>query len=593
MAAEKNNSGADERTEIMAGPPPSLPPARPGGGILGFIEWAGNKLPDPAMLFVWALLITWILSAVLANVTFSELDPRFGTKDVEAAAPIEIKTKHGEKVHLRREHLALLAIAPQPAFPANIPWQAVALSHQKEPKKTIEVKNQLSGAALATFLVRLVKTFTDFPPLGVVLVALLGVGVAEHTGFINALLKGLLSFTPRVLLTPMVITVGIISHSAGDTGYVLVIPLAGVIFYAAGRHPLVGIAAGFAAVSGGFSANFLPSGLDPLLQGFTESAAQIIDPGRKVNPLCNYIFTGLSSFIIIGLGWFITDYILEPRLGKSTAVDGDLQDMPRMDPLTRRERIGLVAGLAAVGIGLVLLVVVCWSEESPLRSKRGDLFGGGAPLMEAIVPLIFLLFLVPGIVYGYVAGTVTSHRDIVKGMSKSMSTMGYYLVLAFCAAQFTYAFRESNLGALLAVKGANFLGNLQMPPQVTIVGIILISTTVNLLIGSASAKWALLGPIFVPMLMQLGLSPELTQAAYRIGDSSTNIITPLMPYFPLVVAFAQRYVKTTGIGTMIALMLPYSLAFLTTWTVFLLVYWGLGLPLGLGAELTYAPYYYP
>ncbi len=507
--------------------------SKPSGGILGWIEWAGNKLPDPAMLFVWALLLTWVLSALLASVDFEDKDPRT--------------------------------------------------------EKPIEVKNQLTGAALTTFLTKMVKTFTDFPPLGVVLVALLGVGVAEHTGFIGALIKGLLGFTPGYLLTPMLITVGLISHSAGDTGYVLVVPLGGVIFYAAGRHPLAGIAAAFAAVSGGFSANFFPSGLDPLLQGFTQSAAQILDPQRAVNPLCNYYFTALSSLLIIGIGWLITDYVIEPRLRRATTVDGDPADMPRMEPNTPRETRGLYAGLATLGAGLVLLVAVTVPDDSPLRNSKGELSAHNAPLMEAIVPLIFLLFLFPGIVYGYVAGTVKNHRDIVKGMSKSMGTMGYYLVLAFFAAQFTYAFRESNLGALVALKGAAFLQSMNFPAAGTIVGIIILSTLVNLLIGSASAKWALLGPIFVPMLMQLGLSPELTQAAYRIGDSSTNIITPLMPYFPLVVAFSQRYVKSTGIGTLIALMILYSLCFLVLWSGFLLVYWQvLGWPLGLDA-----PYVYP
>jgi aminobenzoyl-glutamate transport protein len=269
-------------------------------------------------------------------------------------------------------------------------------------------------------------------------------------------------------------------------------------------------------------------------------------------------------------------------------VDGDPADVPEMGALSLDERRGLIAGLLAAAVGLALLALAALPQDSPLRSRSGSLTAHGAPLMEAIVPLIFLLFLFPGIVYGYVAGTVKSHRDVIKGMSKSMSTMGYYLVLAFFAAQFTFAFRESNLGALLAIKGANVLKALDMPAEATIVGIIGITTLVNLLIGSASAKWALLGPIFVPMLMQLGLSPELTQAAYRVGDSSTNIITPLMPYFPLVVVFAQRYVKGTGIGTMIALMIPYSLAFLSLWTVWLLIYWqAFGLPLGLEASYVY------
>ena len=394
----------------------------------------------------------------------------------------------------------------------------------------------------------------------------------------------------------MVLLVSILSHTAGDVGYVLVIPLAGVIFLAAGRHPLVGIVAAFAGVSGGFSANFLPSALDPLLQGFTQSAAQIIDPGRQVNPLCNWGFMSASSLLLILLGWYLTDRYIEPRL-RGLPLDGDFGEPPGSGPvspkpamlqgLTPSERRGLMAGLGAMLAALFLLGTAAWPTGSPLRAKDGGLTTAGAPLMEAIVPLIFLIFLIPSVVYGYAAGTVKSHRDIVQGMSKSMSTLGYYLVLAFFAAQFTYAFRESNVGTLLAVKGASLLQWLQLPGPVTIVGIILITVLVDLLVGSASAKWAIMAPIFVPMLMQLGLSPELTQAAYRIGDSTTNIITPLMPYFPLIVVFCQRYVKSTGIGTLVALMLPYSLTFLVTWTALLIVYWMLNIPLGLQASYTY------
>jgi aminobenzoyl-glutamate transport protein len=244
--------------------------------------------------------------------------------------------------------------------------------------------------------------------------------------------------------------------------------------------------------------------------------------------------------------------------------------------------------LLALFAGVVALAAACWPATSPMRAPNGALTDAAAPLMQAIVPLIFLFFMIPGVVYGYVAGTVKSHRDIVQGMSKAMSTMGYYIVLAFFVSLFIYAFGQSNLGALFALKGAAALQSLGMPAQITILGIIILTTMVNLFIGSASAKWALLAPIFVPMLMQLGLSPELTQAAYRVGDSSTNIITPLMPYFPLVVVYCQRYVKSTGIGTLVSMMLPFSMAFLIGWTVFLLIYWALGIPLGLQA-----PYGYP
>jgi aminobenzoyl-glutamate transport protein len=367
---------------------------------------------------------------------------------------------------------------------------------------------------------------------------------------------------------------------------VLVIPLGGVIFHAAGRHPLAGIACAFAGVSGGFAANFIPSGIDVLLQGFTQQAAQLLDSTRAVNPLCNWAFTSASTALVVLLGWFVTDRVIEPRL-RGVAVDGEQPEV-RLTGLERPERRGLALGLGTMALGIVLVALAAAPADSPLRSpSTAKLTDFDAPLMQSIVPLIFLLFLVPAAVYGYVAGTVTSHRDLIAGMTKAMGTMGYYLAMIFFAAQFTAAFGRSNLGALLAVKGADVLRSLGLASAVTIVGIILLASAVNLLIGSASGKWAVLAPIFVPLLMQVGLSPELTQAAYRVGDSVTNIITPLMPYFPLVVAFSQRWVKGTGIGTVTSMMLPYSVTFLVTWTLFLLVYWALGIPLGLAAPYTY------
>jgi len=499
---------------------------------LDWVERVGNKLPDPAVLFLLGLILTWIASWLLAGAQLTEIDPR---------------------------------------------------THEP-----LVIHNQLTGSALAAFLAGMIHTFVTFHPLGVVLVALLGVGVAEHTGFINAGLKGVLGFTPKSLLTPMLILVACMSHTAADAGYVLVIPLGGVIFYAAGRHPLAGIAAAFAGVSGGFSANFIPSGIDPLLQGLTQEAAQILDPALQVNPLCNWWFTSASTALVVLLGWFLTDRIIEPRLKDTPIALEEGDEIPTLDALSDKERRGLWAGLVTIAVCIVVLILVTLPESSPLRSPEGRITAFSAPLMQSIVPLIFLFFVFPGTVYGYVAGTVKSHRDIIEGMSRAMKTMGYYIVMAFFAALFIQAFSDSNMGALVALKGAAFLQALGWPAGVTIVGIILLTATINLLVGSASAKWALLSPIFVPMLMQLGLSPELTQAAYRVGDSTTNIITPLMPYFPLIVVFCQRYYKRTGIGTLVSLMLPYSIVFLVVWTVFLLAYWGLGMPLGLQA-----PYVYP
>ena len=500
--------------------------------MLVAVERIGNKLPDPTMLFIALLFIVWFLSWAFSLMTFDVIDPRSG-----------------------------------------------------EP---LVVVNQLTGTALTAFFSALVTNFTHFHPVGVVLVAMLGIGVAEHTGFINAGLRAMMAVTARWLLTPMLITVGIVSHTAVDAGYVLVIPIGGVLFYAAGRHPLAGIAAAFAGVSGGFSANFVPSVLDPMLQGISQAGAQIIDTSVVLNPLNNFFFTASSSILIISLGWYLTDKVVEPRLQK-TQLDGELDDMPTMDPLQTHERKGLRRAMLAMGLGILILIVTAAPGGSAWRDASGDLTSGSAPLMASIVTLIFLLFLIPGVVYGVVSGSVTSSKDMIEGMSKAMHSMAYYLVIMFFIAQFIYAFGQSNLGVLLALQGAAFLKAMAMPAQLTIIGIIILTGVVNLFVGSASAKWALLAPIFIPMLMQLGISPDLAQAAYRVGDSSTNIITPLMPYFPLVVVFCQRYVKTTGIGTVTAMMLPFSMTFLVVWTIYLLIYWMIGFPLGLQATYEYLP----
>ncbi len=507
-------------------------PANGNGGLLATVERIGNKLPDPAVLFIALLFIVWVLSWLLSYVTFDVIDPRSG--------------------------------------------------------QALTIQNLLTGSSITEFLSVMVTNFSHFHPVGVVLVAMLGIGVAEHTGFINAAIRSLLNITPAKLLTPMVILVGIVSHAAVDAGYVLVIPLGGVIFYAAGRHPLAGIAAAFAGVSGGFSANFVPSSLDPLLQGLTQAGAHILDPSVVVNPLNNYFFTTASSIIIIGLGWWITDKVVEPRI-QSTEIDGDAEDLPEMHDLSDNERKGLRWALIAMVLGIVVLVLTALPEGSAWRAADGGLTSSTAPMMRAIVSLIFLLFLVPGVVFGIVSGSMKSSKDMIEGMTHSMHGMAYYLVIMFFIAQFVYAFGQSNLGVLLALKGAEFLKALNAGASVTIIGIVILTAFVNIFVGSASGKWGLLAPIFVPMLMSLGISPDLTQAAYRVGDSSTNIITPLMPYFPLVVVYCQRYVKNTGIGTLTAMMLPYSMWFLVTWTIFLLLYYAVGFPLGFAASYTYPP----
>ncbi|MEX0958560.1 MAG: AbgT family transporter [Burkholderiales bacterium] len=506
----------------------------PRGWIYRALDWVeriGNKLPDPAMLFLLLMLAVWAASWWMSGWSFREIDPRTGDP--------------------------------------------------------IAIRNMLEGASLTAFMAEMVRTFVNFPPVGIVLVAMLGLGVAEHTGFIGASLRAMLSVTPARLLTPVLMVVGVVSHIAVDAGYVLVIPLGAVIFYAAGRHPLAGIAAAFTGVSGGFSASFfLPSSLDPLLSGLTQSAAHLIDPSVVVNPLNNYFFTTVSSALVIGVGWYVTDKVIEPRL-RGVPVDGDTSQIPGMDALKAEEKRGLLWAVLAMLLSVVLLIASAWPADSPWRAPGGELAVTQAPLMQSIVSLIFVMFVIPGVVYGYVSGSVRTHRDVVAGMSKSMSGMGYYLVMAFFAAQFLYAFGQSNLGALMAIKGAAWLQAMGLPMAITVVGIVLLSSFVNLMVGSASAKWALIGAIMVPMLMELGVSPDLTQAAYRVGDSSTNIVTPLLPYFPLIVVFCQRYVKSTGIGTLLALMLPYAITLLVSWTLLLIAFWALGIPLGLDSSYRY------
>ena len=497
---------------------------------LDTVERLGNKLPDPAVLFIALLFIVWVLSWLLSYVTFDVTMP--------------------------------------------------------ESEERIKIINQLSGAVFVEYMTEMVSIFVTFGPVGTVLVAMLGIGVAESSGFINAAIRAIMSVTPEKFITPMVIGVGIVSHSAVDAGYVLVIPLGGLIFYAAGRHPLAGIAAAFAGVSGGFSANFVPSALDPLLQGLTMPAAQILDPEMQINPLNNYFFTTASSVLIVGLGWYLTDKVVEPKLARDV-VDGDLSDLPQMDPLTPSESRGLKLGAWSMLIGLIIVIATVIPENSVWRDTEGRAISFFAPIMRSIVPLLFVLFIIPGLIYGKIAGTIKSSHDLIAGMTKAMSGMGHYLVIMFFIAQFVHAFDESNIGVVLALKGAEILQELALPAMVTVTGIIALTGFLNLFIGSASGKWALIAPVFVPMLMQLGISPDLTQAAYRIGDSSTNIITPLMPYFPLVVVFAQRYVTKTGIGTVTAMMLPYSVTFLIAWTIFLMLYWAAGLPLGFLASYEY------
>jgi len=459
----------------------------------------------------------------------------------------------------------------------------------------IRVVSLWNVEGLHRILMSLVKNFTGFTPLGTVLVALLGVGIAERAGLISAVMRKLVMGAPKKVVTFTIVLAGIVSNTAAELGYVVLIPLAAIIFHSLGRHPLAGLAAAFAGVSGGYSANLLLGTVDPLLSGITEQAAQLIAPDYQVGAEANWYFMLCSTFLISILGMLITEYIVEPKLGTydvneaSPEVLEDIKQEMDHHAITPLENKGLkAAGIAALLFALVLAASVV-PENGILRHPETGLVSG-SPFLKSVVAFIFIFFTLTGIVYGRVVGTVKKGTDIVSSMNHAMSTMGAYIVLVFFAAQFVAYFKWTNLGAILAVVGAQSLQAIGLTGPELFFLFIIVCGIINLSLGSASAQWAVTAPIFVPMLMLVGYSPEVIQAAYRIGDSTTNIITPMMSYFGLILAVAERYKHNLGIGTLIATMLPYSIVFLIGWSVFFFVYvFVLGLPVGPGAPIYFTP----
>ncbi|MCW5555525.1 MAG: AbgT family transporter [Verrucomicrobiae bacterium] len=493
---------------------------------LNVIERAGNALPHPATLFAGLAVLVVVLSWV------------FNTMGVSVTHPAS-----GEQVG---------------------------------------TVNLLSVAGLQRIVQEVARNFLAFPPLGISLTALLGLGIAEHSGLMGAGLRLVVLATPRRLITPMVVFAGVMSNAGSEVGYVLLTPLAAALFHALGRHPLVGLAAAFAGVSGGYSANLLVGSIDVLLAGLTQAAAQLVNPEAQVTAVVNWYFMAVSTVMVTGIGTWVTERIVAPRLGdyRGSAPREELKT------LTARERRGLwaagvtVAALVAFVLGGVL------PADGYLINPKHPSFAKSA-FMEGLVTFIMLFGLLPGLAYGFVAGTLKNDHDAVTGMTRTMQSMGSFLVLAFFAAQFIAYFNWTNLGIICAVSGAEVIQKmgLQDRPVPLMLTLVLFAAMVNMMISSASAKWALLAPIFVPMFMLLGYSPALVQGAFRVGDSVTNIITPLMSYFPLILTFVQKYEPRAGIGTLISTMLPYSLAFLVAWMV-LLVFWILiGLPMGPDAPL--------
>ena len=510
--------------------------------FLHVVEWLGNALPHPVTLFALFAASVVVFSGILAFFDVAVVDPR----------------------------------------PAGAKGRA--------DNGLIEVMSLMNAEGLRMIVLNLVRNFVEFAPLGTVLVALLGVGVAERSGWLTAVIRGMVLKAPPKLVTVIIVFAGVLSNTASEMGYVVLVPLAAVVFYSLGRHPLAGLAAAFAGVSGGYSANLLIGTVDPLLSGITTEAAQLIDPGYDVDVSANWYFMIASTFLITAIGSFVSLKIVEPSLGRYEGTPADLgeEDSHRMDPLTATEKKGLWRSLWATLIFAAVVAALVVPEGGILRNQETGAVAG-SPFLKGIVAIIFVYFLMIGVVYGRAVGTIRSDRDVIDAMAHAMSTLGLYIALVFFAAQFVKFFGWTNLGSITAVAGANFLQGIGLTGPLLFFLFILVCAFINLMLGSASAQWAVTAPIFVPMLMLLGYSPEVIQAAYRIGDSSTNIITPMMSYFGLIMAFVAKYQPKAGVGTLIAIMLPYSMAFLFCWSVFFFLWtFVLGLPVGPASPTYYS-----
>ncbi|HHV26876.1 MAG TPA: AbgT family transporter [Tissierellia bacterium] len=499
-------------------------------GFLKNVEKIGNALPHPVIIFIILSIAIAVVSAIVAatGVSVTYFD-----------------AKAGEEVT----------------------------------KKAVSL---LNAEGLRYIFNSATTNFTGFAPLGTVLVVMLGVGVAEWSGLINTSLKRLLTDVNPRLLTAVVVFTGIISNIASDAGYVVVIPLGAIIFAGAGRHPIAGLAAAFAGVSAGFSANLIIGTTDPLLAGITNEALRSVGIDYQITSTANWYFMMVSTILLTFLGTFVTEKIVEKNLGTYT---GDyIPDKAEVTPLEKK-------AIKNAGISLLIFVILAAFLMFPKNAVFKELDENTGKMTldifmnNGLLPLILLLFIIPGIVFGKTTGKIKDSKDIVTAMTSGMESMGGYLVLAFFASQFVNYFSYTNLGAIISYKGADLLKSIGFTGLPLIIAFIIISAFLNLFMGSASAKWAIMAPIFIPMMMKLGLSPELTQVAYRIGDSTTNIITPLMSYFPMIVVFAKRYDEESGLGTLISTMIPYSMTFLLGWTILMIIWYILGLPLGPGAYI--------
>lgn len=515
-------------------------------GFLGVVERVGNLLPDPTIIFLYLIVVLMIISAIGAALGWSASLPYSGK---EAPAGAELAG-------------------------GVLTYRASSLFSQEN---------------IARLFTEMPRTYAGFAPLGIILTIMMGAAVAERSGLFFALIRGSLRNTPRRYMTPIIAVVGMVSHHAADAAYVVLIPMAAVLFASVGRHPLAGIAAALAAVSGGYAGNLMPGQLDVLLFGFTQEAARIVDPGWTMNPLGNWYFILGIVVFFTPIIWLVTDRIVEPRLGAwNEVIDDELRADLEKGKLNDGERRGLRhAGIAALLVAAGFAALCLWPGYTPFINQDATGPIRLQPLYGSIIAALFLLFLLTGIVFGRAVGTVKGSNDVVAMIREGVKTIAPYLVFVFFAAHFVAMFNWSGIGPIIAISGAENLRGMNLPAPLLLVCVLLLSSVMDLFIGSATAKWSVLSSVVVPMFMLLGISPEMTTAAYRMGDSYTNIMTPLMSYFPLVLVFCQRWDKSMGVGSLLALMLPYALCFMATGITMVVAWVAFDLPLGPGAQVFY------
>jgi aminobenzoyl-glutamate transport protein len=592
------------------------PPRR---SLLDWVELIGNKLPEPALIFVILTVLVIGMAAIGDAIGWqvTPVQPRVVTEAALDAAGAPVLDAAGKPV-----------MAPVTDASGKVVTQLVPTGAPIEPRSL------LTTEGVYWMLSSMLRNFTGLPALGLIFVAMLGIGLAEKFGLFSALMRALAFITPRRLLSPAIVLIGANSSVASDAGYIILPPLAAALYLAVGRHPVAGLAAAFAGVAGGFGAGFFPTGGDGALTGFAQDAARVISPDYTVNYLHNAWFKAGSAFVVMLAGWAVTDLVVEPRLRRGTPVESggdDAHDMA-LSPVERRGLAAALATMVAILAGFAALILVpsmplhgdglpTLSDGRVVLHHAVEVLPAGSateapahdilakdPLLvveaearprlaeppgerwsQVIVPIILLAFLIPGLVYGAIVGRLRSQRDFVDALFHGVQSIVPVLTIAFFMAQFVNYFAYTRLDRMLAYSGGSLLVAADLPVPIFLVAFVAIVVLGDFALSGMLSKFGVMAPIFIPMFMMAGISPELTTAAYRIGDSVVNIITPLNSYLLIILAVLQKYQARAGLGSLIGLMLPYSVVFFVAWTALLLVWWAAGWPLGPGVPLGYTP----